>query len=189
MHPQLRSSRPYIAQQCSAAQCGAVPCRSFCGAVSCGGVRSCEHTAVSSIVVPGMIQVPDVCGRVVYSSFCFLQLSVLSRSPCSPPHPRQYHTYCRSERDINEHTAQRRAITSAQASLGIINSLAFARNNHGPLLPAPCTCFSCMLPCWSEVGGVSSPRSGALCFLQNHKEYHQVLGVFFFSEVPATRYR
>ena len=54
MHPQLRSARLlYIAQQRSAAQCGAVPSPSFCGAVSCGAVRSFEQIAV---VVPGMIQ-------------------------------------------------------------------------------------------------------------------------------------
>ena len=29
----------------SAAQCGAVPCPSFCGAVSCGAVRSFDHAA------------------------------------------------------------------------------------------------------------------------------------------------
>ena len=50
----------YIAQQRSAAQCGAVPCPSFCGAVSCGAVRSFEHTAVAVVVVPGMIQVPGL---------------------------------------------------------------------------------------------------------------------------------
>ena len=56
--------------------------------------------------------------------------------PMCPP-PRKYRTYCRSERDINKHIAQRRAISSAQAPLGIIINSLFAPNNHGPLLPAP----------------------------------------------------
>ena len=51
----------------------------------------------------------------------------------------------------------------------IINSV-FAPYNRGSLLPAPFTCFSCILPCASVAGGVSSPRSGALCFLLNHAE-------------------
>ena len=84
MHPQLRSAWLYIivqqrsGAQPSAAQRGAVPCPSFCGAVSCGAVRYFEHKAV----VPGMIRVP---GTVVYvlctRLFCFLLLIVLSRSP------------------------------------------------------------------------------------------------------------
>ena len=118
--------------------------------------------------------------RVVYSSFCFLQLIVLSRSPCVPL-SRKYHTYRRSERDITKHTTPRRAISSAQAPLGIIFNSLFAPNNYGPLLPAPFTCISCVLPCSSVAGGVSGPRSGALCFSWNHTEYHQVLG-----EVPGT---
>ena len=44
-HPQFSSARLYIAQQRSAAQCGAAPCPLFCGAASCGAVRSWEHTA------------------------------------------------------------------------------------------------------------------------------------------------
>ena len=68
MHPQLRSARLYIAQQHSAAQCGAVPCPSFCGAVLCGAVRSFEHIAV---VVPGMIQVPGLCTRLCTRRFAF----------------------------------------------------------------------------------------------------------------------
>ena len=44
MHPQLSSARLYIARQRSAARCGAVSCPSFCGDVSCGAVRSSEHT-------------------------------------------------------------------------------------------------------------------------------------------------
>ena len=45
MDPQLSSARLYIVRQRSAARCGAVPCPSVCGAVSCGAVRSFEHTA------------------------------------------------------------------------------------------------------------------------------------------------
>ena len=77
--------------------------------------------------------------------------------------PRKLHPYCRSERDTaNKHTVQHKAICSAQVALGIIKSL-FAPN-HGPLLSAPFTCFSCILPCASVAGGVSRPRSGALVF-------------------------
>ena len=139
VHPQLSSARLYIVQQRSAAQCGAVPCPLFCGTVSYGAVRSFEHIRqqlLVVVVIPGMIQIPGLCTCFVYSSFCFLQMIVRSRSPCAPP-PRKYRTYCRSERDINKHTAQRRAISSAQAPLGIIINSPFAPNNHGPLLPAP----------------------------------------------------
>ena len=140
-----------------------MPCPSFCGAASCGAVRSFEYTAaVTSIscikIVPDTIQIPGLCTCFVYSSFCFLQMIVLSRSPCPPP-PRKYRTYCRSARDINKHTAQRRAISSAQAPFGIIINSLFAPNNHGPLLPAPFiymfqSLYSCILPCASV--GVSS---------------------------------
>ena len=135
-NPQLRSARLYIiAQQRSAAQCGAVPCPSFfCGAASCVSVRSFEHTAAvtsssSSTRYDTDTRFMYVFG--VYSSFCFLQMIVLSRSPCMCPPPRKYRTYyysnCRSERDINKHTAQRRAISSVQAptSHGIILELIF----------------------------------------------------------------
>ena len=88
--------------------------------------------------------------------FAFFHLIVLSPSPCPPPTRRQYFTYFRSERDIKKHAAQRRAISSAQASLGIIVNSLFAPNNHGPLLPAPYTCFSCILPSASVAGGVSA---------------------------------
>ena len=55
-HKQCTSSsgQPGYMQLSSAAQCGAVPCPSFCGAVSCGAVRCLEHTAV----VLGVMQVP-----------------------------------------------------------------------------------------------------------------------------------
>ncbi len=82
----LRSAQLYVAQQrseapCGAVRCGAVPCPSFCGAVSCGAVRSFEHTTVA---VPRMIKVPALCTCCVLV-FCFLQLIVLSRSPCFRP--------------------------------------------------------------------------------------------------------
>ena len=147
-----------------------MPCPSFRGAVSCGAVRSFEHAAV---VVPGMIQVlvPGLFYvRVVHSSFCFLQLIVLSRSPCPPP-PQKSHVLPFRTWHQQAHS---RAISFAQAPLGIINSL-FAPNDHGPLLSAHFTCFSCILPCASVAGGVSRPRRGVLCFLWNHTEHHQVL--------------
>ena len=79
----------------------------------------------------------------------------------SPP-PRKLHPYCRSEHGIgNKQTAQHRAISSAQAACGIINSLLVVAPNHGPLLYAPFT-FSCILPCARVERGVGRPRSGAL---------------------------
>ena len=133
----------------------------------------------------------------MYSSFCFLQLTVLSRSPCPPPAPayiarsyifRIYRTYCRSERDINKHTAQCRAISSAQAPFGIIINSLFAPINHGPLLSAPfiymCQSLnSCIPPCASVAGGASSLAERSPVLSLNHTEYHQVL-----DEVPGTRY-
>ena len=88
-------------------------------------------------------------------------LCVSSLGPHAPPPPREYRTYCRSERDINKHTAKRRAISSAQAPLGIIINSLFEPNNQGPLLPAPFIYIfqllnSCILPCASVAGGVSS---------------------------------
>ena len=70
------------------------------------------------------------------------------------PPPPKYRTYCRSERDINKHTAQRRAISSAQqAPLGLIFNSLFAPNNHGPLLPV---LVGRLISCASVAGGVSS---------------------------------
>ena len=95
--------------------------------------------------------------------------------------PTKLHRYCRSKRDTaNKHTAQHRAICSAQAALGMINSL-FAPN-HGPLFPAPFTCTS-------VAGGVRRPRSGALVsntsfyvtFLRAHIEQtrpHLIMSIF-----------
>ena len=90
MHPQLRSARLYTAQQRSAAQCGAVPCPSFCGAVSCGAVRSFEHTAVAVVVVPGMIEVPGLCTCCVLVFFLSSVDCPLS-GPHVPPPPEISH--------------------------------------------------------------------------------------------------
>ena len=84
-----------------------------------------------------------------------------SLDPHVPPSPHKLQTYCRSERDIaKKQSTHGWAICSAQAALGIINSL-FAPND-GPLLSAPFTCLSCFVPRASVVGDVSRPWSGAL---------------------------
>ena len=138
-HKQCTSSsgQPGYIQLSTAAQRGAVPCPSFCGAVSCGAVRSFERTAVA---VPGMIQVPGLCTRCV---LVFLLPSVdcpLSVPMPSPPPANGTRTAVHKETSTS--TAQRRAISSAQAPLGIIINSIFAPNNHGPLLPAPFTYVS-----------------------------------------------
>ena len=75
--------------------------------------------------------------------------------------PRKLHPYCRSERDTaNKRTAHHRAICSAQAAPRIIKSL-FAPN-HGPLLSATFTYFSCILPSASVAGDVSRQQMGSL---------------------------
>ena len=79
MHPELSSARLYIAQRRSAAQ--------SC-AVSCGAVRSFEHTAAvisSSCSTRYGTNTRFMYVFFVYSSLCFLQLIVLSRSPPTPP--------------------------------------------------------------------------------------------------------
>ena len=95
----------------------------------------------------------------MYSSFCFPQLIVLSRSPCPPP--RKYRTYCRSERDINKHTAQRRAISSAIQQLLALLSIRYSHEIIKGLFFLPHLFFShvsvsCILSCASVAGGVSS---------------------------------
>ena len=117
MHPQLRSARFYIAQQRSAAQCGAVPCPSFSDAVSCGAVRSFGHT---SVVVPGKIQVTGVRTCYVYCSFCFLQLVDCPLGPHAAPPANITRTVIWNVTSTTT-TAQRKAISSAQAPLGIIS--------------------------------------------------------------------
>ena len=149
MHPQLSSARLYIAQQRSVAQCGAVPCPSFGGAASCGAVRSFEHTAA---VTSGSCSTRYDTDTRFMCVFCVL-VFLLSSDDCPlsvpMPPPRKYRTYCCSKRDINKHTAQRRAISSAQALLGIIiNSLLFAQADSHRIItglffpPRSCTCFS-----------------------------------------------
>ena len=135
MHPQLSSAQLFIAQQRRAVPCSAVRC---CFVLRCAFVRTYSSTRFDAkYQVPGAVTYEYV--RVVYSSFCFLKLIVISRSPCPPPC--KLHPYCRSERDIaNKHTAsaQHRATSSAQAAaLGIINKL--VAPNHGPLLSVPFT--------------------------------------------------
>ena len=107
---ELRSARLYMAVQRSAEQCGAVPCPSFCGAMSCGAVRSFEHTAV----VPGMIQVP---GTIITAVLCTRLLAVFS---CDCPLSVPMHIPANTTRTAVQNltstsTAQRRAISSAQA--------------------------------------------------------------------------
>ena len=116
--PAQFSTAIYIPQQRRAVRCRALRFAVLCRAALCV-LLNIQQQLLVVVVVPGMIQIPGLCTCVVYSSFCFLQLIVLSRSPCPPPR-RKYRTYRRSERDINKHTAQRRAISSAQVPLGII---------------------------------------------------------------------
>ena len=126
------------------------------------------------VVVPGTIQIPGLCTCCVYSSFSFFK-GLSSLCPHVLPPSAKYRTYCCSERDINKHTPLSMAITFAKAPLGItINSL-FAINNHGPLSPAPFIYISqllnsCILPCASVAGGVSSlAELSPMLSLEPHK--------------------
>ena len=88
MHPQLSSARLFIAQQRRAAQSSAVRCRALPFVLQCCvyvllNIR--QQLLVVVAVVSGMIEIRGSCTCFVYSSFCFLQLIVLSRSPCPPP--------------------------------------------------------------------------------------------------------
>ena len=159
MPSSAQPSYVYIAQRRSAVRCGAMPHLALrCGAVSCCVVLSFEQTAVTGMKRSTRYRYV----RVVYSYFCFFFSRSLSVPLFLPP--RKLHQHCRSERDTaNKHTAQHRAISSAQTALGITNSL-FAPN-RGPLLSAPFTCFSCIPPCASVAGGVSRPRGGALVYI------------------------
>ena len=79
----------------------------------------------------------------------------------------KFHPYGRSEREIaSKHTAQHRAISSAQVAPGIIQSL--VAPNDGPLSASFISC--CILSRASEAGGVTRPRSGALAI---HTKYRQ----------------
>ena len=140
-----RGERLYTAQQRSVAQCGAVRCGAVCPSLRCCVVLRCvlsfEHRAV-----PGIICVVDY---NFSSFFFFFYMYLIFHRPLFFP-SRKLPPYCRSERDTgnksSHSTAEHsRAICSAQAALGIIQSL-FAPN-HGPLYSAPFTCFSCILPC------------------------------------------
>ena len=143
-HNECTSSSAQPTAIYSSAQRRAVPCLAlWCGAVSCWAVLSFEHTAVLRI----RYQVPAYTCCVLYSSFCFLQLIVFFPSPCFFPPPASY--TCTADQNITSstvthHSAQHRATTnsSAQAALGIINSLVVP--NRGPLLSAPFTCYSCI---------------------------------------------
>ena len=100
----------------------------------------------------------SVCTCCLLVFLLIVQLISLARSILCPP--RKLDSYCTSDRDTAiKHTAQRRAMSSAQAALGIINSLFAPR--HGPHLSAPCTCYSCIVPCVSVAGGVRRPLNGA----------------------------
>ena len=130
-------------------RCRAVWCRAFCPALRCCVVlRRAFFRTYSSARYTCCIPV----------FLLFLHLISLG------PHvfaPTQFSPVLPIERDTaSKHTTQHRAISSAQAALGIVKSL-FAPN-HGPLLSAPVTCFNCILPCASVAGVVSRPRSGAL---------------------------
>ena len=120
---------------------------------------------------------------MVSSSFCFLQLIVLSRSPRPPP-PRKYHTYCRSERDIaNKHTARRRAVSSAPAPLGVINSV-FAPNHRGPISAPLFQLHSSLRERSGRRQPLTPPAERSPVLSLGHTEYQQVLG-----EVPGGRCR
>ena len=135
MHPQLSSARLYIAQQRSAVPCLALRFAVLCCAALCVILNILQQFTSNSCSIRY-----DTDTKFMYV-FCVLVFLLSSVDcplsvPMRPP-PGKYRTYCRSKRDINKHTAQRRAISSAQAPLCIIINSLFAPNNHGPLLPAP----------------------------------------------------
>ena len=141
MHAQIRSVRLHTAQQRSVAPCGAVRCDAVCPSLPCCVVLRCvlyfEHRAV-----PGIIRI----AVYYFSSFFFFYMHLVFHGPLFFS-PRKVPPYCRNVTPVTKaHSAaeHNRAICSAQAALGIIKSL-FAPNN-GPLLSAPFTFFSCILP-------------------------------------------
>ena len=145
-----------------------------CGAVSCCAVLSFEHSATPGTKRSTRYQVP-VCTCWVIVFLLFLSVD-LSRSPCFCPHANITRTADQNVTRANKHTTQHREISFAQAALGIINSL-FARN-HGPLLSAPFTCFSCIILCAGVAG--SRPRSGALVELLTNIDFLGGLYLFRF---------
>ena len=88
------------------------------------------------------MQAPGLCTRGVLVFLISSDIDGPLSVPMSPPPHPQIAPIYRSERDINKHTAQRRAISSARAPVGIIINSLFASDNHGPLLPAPFTYVS-----------------------------------------------
>ena len=79
------------AAQRSAAQRSAAPCLALRFAVlrraALWVLFNIRQQLLVVVVEPGMIQIPGSCTCFVYSSFCFLQMIVLSRSRCAPPPP------------------------------------------------------------------------------------------------------
>ena len=130
-----------------------------CRALPCGAAL-CFLSNTQS--VPGIMRSSRYQIPVCTCLLVFL-LSTLMRPPSRSSSCfffRKLNTYCRSECGIaNNHTAQHRAISSAQAALGIIKSLVVP--NHRSFLPVPFT-LSCIFPSASVAGGVSRPRSGVL---------------------------
>ena len=105
MHPQLRSAGIYIAQQRSAVRWRAVPCLALRFAVLCRAAlfflssiysnsTRC-HTGTRYLYI-----------RVVYSYFFFVQLIVLSQSPCFPP-PANY--TCTADQNVTSRSTQHSA--------------------------------------------------------------------------------
>ena len=94
---QLRSARLYIAQQRSAVQC-VLRC--------CVVRRRAFFPAYSSSTTTYDAGTRYRYARVMYLYFCISSVDCPLSIPMPPP-PRKLHMYCRSERDINEHsTAQ-----------------------------------------------------------------------------------
>ena len=114
--------------RCRALPCGAAPC---CAVLRRALTRTYTTWYHAKYQVPGTGTC--VCTRL-FVFFIDNPVSVLSMFVFM----RIIHPYCRSERDIaNKHTAQRRAISSAQVALGINKSL--VASNHRPLLSASST--------------------------------------------------
>ena len=138
--------------------CNAVPCPVFCGAVSCCAVLSLEHTAVPGIMRSTRYHVPVLYVRV-YSSFCS-HLIILSRiSPCFFPAnytltADQNVTSTSTQYNAGQLALHKRLLAlSIRYSHQIIIGLFFPPRLH--------VSFAFFL---ARAGGVSRPRSGALCF-------------------------
>ena len=115
-----------------ALSCVAVLCRA---ALRCAFFRTYSSTRYHAKWC-GVSVFARVLVFLLASSDCFLSVLMLFSS--------KLHPYCLSERRIaNKHNAQHRAISSAQAALGIIKSP--VAPNHGPLLFAPFTVLAVFL--------------------------------------------